>query len=69
MVYDTQTELLGFCTLFIIQYIKKLENTMFQNLDLFLSSGEGETLTMLGPLERANINHWTVDSPKSQSEY
>jgi hypothetical protein len=36
-----------------------LENTTFRKLDLFLSSGEGETPTLLGPLERANLNHWT----------
>jgi hypothetical protein len=24
---------------------------------MFLSSGEGETSTLLGPLERANLNH------------
>jgi hypothetical protein len=71
MVYNTQTELLGFWTLFIIQYSKKLENTMFQKLDLFLSSGERETPTLLGPLERANINHWTVNKVQkpSNSEY
>jgi hypothetical protein len=33
---------------------------MFQKLDLFLSSGEGkETPTLLGSLERANLNYWT----------
>jgi hypothetical protein len=30
---------------------------MFQKLDLFLSSGEA---TQLGPLEGANLNHWTT---------
>jgi hypothetical protein len=31
-------------------------------LDLFPSAGEGarETPTLLGPLERANLNHWTT---------
>jgi hypothetical protein len=30
----------------------------YWKLDLFLSSGEGrETPTLLGPVERANINH------------
>jgi hypothetical protein len=34
---------------------------MFQKLDLFLSLGEGEkTPTLLGPLERANLSHWTT---------
>jgi hypothetical protein len=37
-----------------------LENTTFWKLDLFLSSGEGrETSTLLGPLERSNLNQWT----------
>jgi hypothetical protein len=28
---------------------------------LFLSSGEGRKMpTLLGPLERANLNHWTI---------
>jgi hypothetical protein len=35
--------------------LKKLENTTFRKLDLFPSSGEGETLTLLGSLERANF--------------
>jgi hypothetical protein len=36
-------------------------NTIFRKLDMFPSSGEGEekTSTELGPLERANLNHWT----------
>jgi hypothetical protein len=34
---------------------------MFQKLDLFLSLGEGETPTLLGPLERANLIH---DKPR-----
>jgi hypothetical protein len=34
---------------------------MVQELDLFPSSGKGrETTTLLGPLERANPNHWTT---------
>jgi hypothetical protein len=35
---------------------QKLENTTFWKLDLFPSSGERETPTLLGPLERANLN-------------
>jgi hypothetical protein len=35
-------------------------NTTFRKPGLFPSSGEGrKTLTLLGPLERANLNHWT----------
>jgi hypothetical protein len=34
------------------------KNTAFRKLGLLLSSGdEGETPTLLGPLERANLNH------------
>jgi hypothetical protein len=39
--------------------ILKLENITFWKLDLFLSSGEGETPILLGPLVRANLSHWT----------
>jgi hypothetical protein len=36
---------------------------MFRKLDLFPSSGERrETPTLLGSLERANLNHWTRSS-------
>jgi hypothetical protein len=32
-------------------------------MNLFPSSGEGrKTPTLLGPLERANLNHWTIGS-------
>jgi hypothetical protein len=35
-----------------------LKDTTFRKLDLFPSSGEGlEIPTLLGPLERANLNH------------
>jgi hypothetical protein len=33
---------------------------MFRKLDLFPSSGEGQTPTLLGPAERANLNYWTT---------
>jgi hypothetical protein len=35
---------------------------MFRKLDMFPSLGEGgkKTPTQLGPLERANLNHWTT---------
>jgi hypothetical protein len=41
---------------------------MFWKLDLFLSSGEGDTPTLLGPLERANLSGILNDgqSPKTQ---
>jgi hypothetical protein len=38
--FNFQSELLGFWTLSIVQYSKKLDNTMFWKLDLFPSSGE-----------------------------
>jgi hypothetical protein len=38
-----------------------LKNTTFQKLDLFLSSDEGvEAFTLLGSLERANLNQCWV---------
>jgi hypothetical protein len=38
----------------------ELENTEFRKLDLFPSSGErGNMPTLLGSLERANLNRWT----------
>jgi hypothetical protein len=34
---------------------------MFRKLDVFPSSGEmREASTLLGPLGRANLNHWTT---------
>jgi hypothetical protein len=35
-------------------------NTTFRKLDLFPSSGEGDTASLLRPLERANLNHRTT---------
>jgi hypothetical protein len=29
---------------------------------MFPSSGEGETPALLGPLERANLNHWRMET-------
>jgi hypothetical protein len=55
MVYDTQTyKHSGLRPL----SRNKNWNKTFWKLDLSLSSGEGEEmLTLLGPLERANLNH------------
>jgi hypothetical protein len=51
MVYNTQNYwVFGLCS--------KLENTTFRKLHLFPSSGEGWEHTLLGRLERANLNHW-----------
>jgi hypothetical protein len=56
--WNTYSKPLGFWTLFITHNSKKLEKTKFWKLDMFLPSGEGkETPTILGPLERANLNH------------
>jgi hypothetical protein len=45
------------------------KNTTFRKLDLFPSSGEGgeKTPTQLGPLERANLNHWTMEKVQKNS--
>jgi hypothetical protein len=48
-------QLLGFCALSIVRYCKKLEKAKFRNMDLLSSAGEGETPTLLGSLERANL--------------
>jgi hypothetical protein len=54
----TKSESLGLRTLSLVRDSKKLENKAFQKLDLFPSSGkEREMPTLLGPLERANLNH------------
>jgi hypothetical protein len=44
----------------IAQYSIKLEITLLK-LNLFASSDKGETPTLLGPLERANLNYWTTN--------
>jgi hypothetical protein len=55
VVYKTQNYwVFGFCPSSGI--LKKLENTVFRKLELFLSSGEGGD-TPLGPLQRANLNN------------
>jgi hypothetical protein len=47
--------------------IKK--NTTFRKLDLFTTSGEGwETPTLLGSLERANLNYWTTCISRTAAE-
>jgi hypothetical protein len=59
MVYNTQNYwVFELCPLPSILETKK--KTMFQKLNLFPSSGKGggKTPTQLGPLERANLNHW-----------
>jgi hypothetical protein len=50
----------GFSHIFHRPVFYRTENTMFQKPDMFPPSGEGgeKTPTQLGPLERANLNHW-----------
>jgi hypothetical protein len=45
-----QSELPGFSTFSIIRYYKKLENTVFRDLDLFPSLGEGGDICCVGSL-------------------
>jgi hypothetical protein len=56
MVYNTRDSwVFGLCPSSGI-----LKNTTFRKLDLFPSAGKGwETPALLGPLERANLNHWS----------
>jgi hypothetical protein len=58
MLYNT--ELLGFFYFVRSPVSWRLENTTFQKLDLFSSLGEGgKTPISLGPLETADLIHWT----------
>jgi hypothetical protein len=50
-------------------YSKKLVNTTFRKLDLFPSSGEEGDRTPLGPLERANLNHWSSEITMARMNY
>jgi hypothetical protein len=58
MVYNTQN--LGFWTLSIIWYFKEHNVSETGSVS---SSGEGETPTLLGSLERANFIHWSMLGP------
>jgi hypothetical protein len=53
----------GFFGLFPSSDVLGSINTTFRKLCLFPSSGEGvkNTPTQLGPLEKANLNHWTIE--------
>jgi hypothetical protein len=45
----------------LLDFVQVLENTTFRKLDLFQSSNEErETPTLLCPVERAVLNHWTT---------
>jgi hypothetical protein len=45
--------LLGFWTLSIVWYSRKLVNTRFEKLDMLLSSGEGGDTYSAGSLEKS----------------
>jgi hypothetical protein len=51
------TELLGFWTFSIVRYSKDQETRRFGNRICFRLQVKGED-TQLGPLERANLDHW-----------
>jgi hypothetical protein len=55
-------ELLSFWTLSIAQYSKKIRehNVLETGSVSVLRSGGERTPSQLGPLERANLNHWTT---------
>jgi hypothetical protein len=48
------SESLGFWTLSIVRNSKQLGNSMYRKLDLFPSSCEGETPTLLAPLQQVS---------------
>jgi hypothetical protein len=58
MVYNIQNRwIYGLCP---SSGILNTKNITFRKLDLFRSLGEWkETPPLLGPLESANLNHWT----------
>jgi hypothetical protein len=52
---DDGVELMRLWTLSIVRYPKKLKNSMFRKLDLFPSSGDGETQTVEGNLYKEDF--------------
>jgi hypothetical protein len=58
MVYNT--ELMSFQTSSIVQILKnyKIKHYVLETGSVSILRW-GETPTLLGPLERANLNHWT----------
>jgi hypothetical protein len=54
------SESLGFWTSSLSGILTN-QKTRFGKKDLFSSAGEErETLTLLGPLEKVNLNHWII---------
>jgi hypothetical protein len=58
MVYNT--ELLRFWALSIVRHSKNQKTQRFRNCNFFHPHVKGETPTLLGPLERANLNRWKL---------
>jgi hypothetical protein len=56
------SELLDFWTLSIVRYSRNQKAQRFGNWICFHPQVGGETPTLLGPLERANLNHCTQQS-------
>jgi hypothetical protein len=58
------SELLGFWTLSIVRYSKKIEEHSVWELGTWIcfraQVRRQETPTQLGPLERASLSHWTA---------
>jgi hypothetical protein len=51
----------------ILGFFHRPETATSRKMDLFPSSNEGmETPSLLGPLERANLNHWTQGNELSR---
>jgi hypothetical protein len=55
--YINRQRIPGVLDFFYRPVFQKLENTRFQKLDHFPLAGRGKTPTLLGPFERANLNH------------
>jgi PhoPQ-activated pathogenicity-related protein len=53
------SELLGFWILFILWYSKNQRTQRFRNWTCFRPQVR-EMPTLFGPLEKANLNHWTA---------
>jgi hypothetical protein len=67
MIYNVEwvirqdTELLGFWAFSIVRNSREYKTRRFGNWICFRPQVKGEkTPTQLGPLERANLNHWTI---------
>jgi hypothetical protein len=59
------SELLGFCTLYIVRYSTNYKTHRLGNWICFSPQVRGESSTMLVPLESANLNHTTRTQQRS----